>query len=69
MNWENGKAKYGVAIGVPDLVEAISTGCFDELAKAEEEAIYLMQSWEEFGYRKPQSAFIFECKLVTVYNV
>lgn len=68
MNWENGKPQYGVAIGTPDLVEAISCGCFNELEKAEEEARYLLANFEDYGYKKPQKAFIFESKLVMVLS-
>lgn len=64
MNWENGQPQYGVAIGTPDIVEAISCGCFTTMDKAEAEARALINDFEDYGWRKPQKAFIFECKMV-----
>lgn len=57
------KLQYGVAIGTPDIVEAISCGCFDSYDKARKEAYDLIRDWEEYGYKKPQRAFIYEIKL------
>lgn len=68
MNWENGKPQYGVAIGTADIVEAISCGCFTEIEKAEEEAMDLLNNFEDYGWRAPKKAFIFECKMVMILN-
>lgn len=68
MNWEQEVPQYGVAIGTPDLVEAISCGCFNTIEKAEEEANYFLKNFEDYGYKKPQKAFIFECKLVMIMS-
>lgn len=57
------KPQYGVAIGTPDIVEAISCGCFDSYEKARKEAYSLIQDWEEYGHNKPQTAFIYEVRL------